>query len=180
PGDYVSVSGNGNNEGALRVSKPSGVSASGQGGSGTAFFNTGAGSSAGSRVTSFKAQMTLQTIADGTSNTLLFGEKHVRPTSWEGKNDDRSIYDGNNANNYRRFAGKNEKDDPLFSANGEDPHPLISDPLADDVDTTSPHYVPEVRNCLGFGPAGHPAGVQCAFADGSVKLLPFNIDLAVL
>src|SRR5438045_2047995 len=81
-----------------------------------------------------------------------------RPTSWEGKNDDRSIYDGNNANNYRRFAGKNEKDDPLFAANGEDPHPLISDPLADDVDTTSPHYFLDVRQCMGFGPAGHSAG----------------------
>src|SRR5438045_1250698 len=66
PGDYVSVAGNGNNEGTLRISKPSGVSAAGAAGTGTAFFNTGAGSSAGSRVTSFKAQLTLQGVVDGT------------------------------------------------------------------------------------------------------------------
>src|SRR5262249_51711497 len=59
PGDYVSVSGNGNNDGALRISKPSGVSASGTPGTGTAFFNTGAGDSLGARVTSFKSQMTV-------------------------------------------------------------------------------------------------------------------------
>jgi prepilin-type N-terminal cleavage/methylation domain-containing protein len=176
PGDYVSVSGNGNNEGAMRVSRPSGT-VNGQPVSGTGPFNA---SGLDARITSFRGQTNLAAIPDGTSNTLLFGEKHIRPTSWEGKNDDRSIYDGNNANNYHRFAGKNEPDDPLFAANGEDPHPLISNALADDVDPTSRDYFLDVRQCMGVGPAGHAGGVQFGLLDGSVRMLTFNTDLAAL
>jgi hypothetical protein len=46
----------------------------------------------------------MQTIIDGTSNTLMFGEKHVRPNSLRGKNEDRSIFGGQN-NSVRRMAG---------------------------------------------------------------------------
>jgi len=51
-----------------------------------------------------KGQVTLQKITDGTSNTLMFGEKHIRPNSMRGKNEDRSIY-GSNNDSVRRMAG---------------------------------------------------------------------------
>src|SRR5439155_1753880 len=55
-------------------------------------------------VTGWSSQVTLQGISDGTSNTLLIGEKHIRPTSLRGKNEDRSVFDGNR-NCWRRLAG---------------------------------------------------------------------------
>ena len=44
-------------------------------------------------------------ITDGTSNTFLFGEKHVRRDTKFGTREDRSVYTSSNNNNYRRYAG---------------------------------------------------------------------------
>src|SRR5262249_11416508 len=102
--DYAVVAGNGNNQGAMRIAIPSGT-INGKPASGNAAFNA---SGKGARVLSWKSQTTLQSITDGTSNTMLIGEKFIRiKSSFQGKNEDRSIYDGNNANNFHRFAGVN-------------------------------------------------------------------------
>ena len=55
-------------------------------------------------VLKWRGQLTMQTILDGTSNTLMFGEKHVRPNSLRGESEDRSVYGGQN-NSMRRMAG---------------------------------------------------------------------------
>src|SRR4029450_10721112 len=57
-------------------------------------------------VLSWRGQLNLLSISDGTSNTLMFGEKHIRPNSMRGKNEDRSIFGGQN-NSVRRRAGLN-------------------------------------------------------------------------
>jgi hypothetical protein len=43
-------------------------------------------------------------IAVGATNTFLFGEKHIRPNSLRGKNEDRSVFSGVR-NTHRRMAG---------------------------------------------------------------------------
>src|SRR5207237_4406020 len=53
---------------------------------------------------SWRGRLSLTSITDGTSNTLMFGEKHVRPNSLRGKNEDRSVFGGQN-NSVRRMAG---------------------------------------------------------------------------
>jgi prepilin-type N-terminal cleavage/methylation domain-containing protein len=58
----------------------------------------------GTTLLSFSGQLNMLTITDGTSNTLMFGEKHIRPNSLRGKNEDRSVYGGQN-NSIRRMAG---------------------------------------------------------------------------
>src|SRR5206468_2736399 len=45
---------------------------------------------------SWRGQLNLPSITDGTSNTLMFGEKHIRPNSLRGKNEDRSVFGGQN------------------------------------------------------------------------------------
>src|SRR5207253_1678688 len=60
---------------------------------------------AGTVITSWKSQTNLTAITDGTSNTLLIGEKHIRPSSRDGKVEDRSIFSGTNADAARRLAG---------------------------------------------------------------------------
>ena len=55
-------------------------------------------------VNTWTGKVTLQTISDGTENTLMFGEKHIRPASRRGKNEDRSVFGGQNQST-RRVAG---------------------------------------------------------------------------
>jgi prepilin-type N-terminal cleavage/methylation domain-containing protein len=53
---------------------------------------------------SWVGQLNLAAITDGTSSTTLVGEKHIRPNSLRGKNEDRSIYSGVR-NTHRRMMG---------------------------------------------------------------------------
>ena len=55
-------------------------------------------------VATWRGQVSLTSILDGSSNSLMFGEKHIRPNSLRGKNEDRSIFGGQN-NSVRRMAG---------------------------------------------------------------------------
>src|SRR5205823_13066779 len=52
----------------------------------------------------WRGQLNFRSIVDGTASTLMFGEKHIRPNSLRGKNEDRSIFGGQN-NSIRRMAG---------------------------------------------------------------------------
>lgn len=66
----------------------------------------------GGVVTSWRGRLGFHDILDGTSHTVLIGEKHIRmfnvtngtPLVW-GTADDRSVYTSTNDNNYRRFLG---------------------------------------------------------------------------
>ncbi|WP_040890605.1 DUF1559 domain-containing protein [Zavarzinella formosa] len=60
----------------------------------------------GTTMSSWRAgQFGFSGITDGLSNTTFFGEKHIRPASLRGKNEDRSIFGGQN-NSIRRMMGR--------------------------------------------------------------------------
>ena len=108
---------------------------------------------------SWRGQLNLLSILDGTSNTTLFGEKHVRPNSLRGKNEDRSVF-GGNRNNTRRMMG-------VSNVNG-DQRAL----LGPDVQTLA------VANS-SFGSA-HTGVTNFVFADGSVKAVRNTATLETL
>jgi prepilin-type N-terminal cleavage/methylation domain-containing protein/prepilin-type processing-associated H-X9-DG protein len=154
--DYASVSGTANNTGSMRIAIPegtvNGVSVSGNG----PFNNSGSNAF----VLKWRSQTSLATLrGDGTSNTMLVGEKHIRPNSFQGRNEDRSVFDSGNANNYRRFIGRN-------AANA---YPLVADPN----DQNSP-----LAN-QRFGSA-HTGSCQFVFGDGHVRAIRVSTDIDVL
>jgi prepilin-type N-terminal cleavage/methylation domain-containing protein len=111
-------------------------------------------------VNSYRPRLRLANITDGTSNTLFFGEKHIRPNSLRGKNEDRSIFGGQNNSN-RRCAGiqANKTTDirPLRPAN--DQNGLLA-------------------NTSFGGP--HPGVCLFVMGDGSVRKLNLNIQIVTL
>jgi prepilin-type N-terminal cleavage/methylation domain-containing protein len=111
------------------------------------------GSGAAATVPMFKGQVTLTGITDGTSNTLLVGEKQVPTVNFGVSVGDGSIYCGDHEWNYTRAVG------PTV--------PLAAGPT----DTTS------WQNKFG---SNHTGVVQFVLADGSVRSLATSTDTTVL
>jgi hypothetical protein len=119
------------------------------------------------------------TITDGTSNTLLVGEKYIRPNSFQGKNEDRSIYDGNNQNNFRRFIGRDMTSfRPVVYVATDPPNPIISDyRLQQNPTDPASGLAISLNQCFG-GP--HPGICMFVFCDGTVRGLRPSLSIDVL
>jgi prepilin-type N-terminal cleavage/methylation domain-containing protein len=111
-------------------------------------------------INSWKPKLRLANITDGTSNTLAFGEKHIRPNSLRGKNEDRSIFGGQN-NSTRRVAGIQQNNTanvrPLRPANDEN----------------------GANANQSFG-GPHPGICEFVMCDGSIRKLNLNVNIQTL
>jgi prepilin-type N-terminal cleavage/methylation domain-containing protein len=103
--------------------------------------------------------ITMADILDGTSNTILIGEKHVRMTTKFGGSEDRSVYGDTNANNYRRFTGLGS-DNVQYAISRDD----------------AVHVVQAVHNRC-FGSRHKDIACQFLFCDASVR--PFRETTSV-
>jgi prepilin-type processing-associated H-X9-DG protein len=162
-GDYACNSGNNstNNRpnGAMTVANAVGVHPDGK--TITGDFNR---SPLNTRITTLRGVINFASITDGTSNTLLIGEKHIRPSSRDGKNEDRTIFSGSNANTFSRLAGIPPAG--VAQVDGVMQYPLIQSEL-DETEATSKPPGPYDCNTAFGGP--HPGICMFLFCDGSVK-----------
>jgi prepilin-type N-terminal cleavage/methylation domain-containing protein/prepilin-type processing-associated H-X9-DG protein len=111
-------------------------------------------------VTTWRGRVTMTGITDGTSNTLMFGEKHIRPNSLRGRNEDRSVFGGQN-NSTRRVAG-------IQQNNTANVRPLAH-----------PHDQNGTFANQRFG-GPHSGVCMFVFCDGSVKPVKLSVNINVL
>lgn len=110
----------------------------------------------------------LRTVADGASKTYLVGEKYLEPRFYEtgeSPGDNESLYAGF-CSDLHRYAGMIERQRPVAGSLS----PFVA-PLHDAAEGTE-----GAPASARFGSA-HPAGFFMAFSDGSVHLMPFEINL---
>ena len=102
-------------------------------------------------------------LEDGTSNTLVIGEKYLRTDLYDGgtSSDDRGWADGWDPDTMRSTCFQ-----PLGDGDTEGFHPSLRFAYGDGVDVWN------------FGSA-HPGTFNAAFADGSVHTINFDIDIVL-
>jgi prepilin-type N-terminal cleavage/methylation domain-containing protein len=160
--DYAACAGNGNNDGIGANGVPNAEA------NGAMIGGKWEANAAIDRLLKWQGIVRIASITDGTSNTFLMGEKHVRRLNAAGTArfvygtaDDRTVYSMGNANNFRRFAG--------IGGDG------VSYSLGLYVDSNSVQAVDNRK----FG-SRHPSVCQFVLCDGSVKAIPNNIDIKIL
>jgi prepilin-type processing-associated H-X9-DG protein len=117
-------------------------------------------------------------IIDGTSNTFMIAEKFVRSDVYDATgslhySDDRGWSDGWDADTLRlsSLAPISDNDSTAFPADAN-----LARYFSDDF--SSGAVGNGIYNCYHFG-SPHTAGINAAFADGSVHLLAYDIDLVM-
>ena len=106
----------------------------------------------GTRVLAWRSQTTLMAITDGTSSTVLLGEKHI-PAGIPYPVGDGSVYASSNFINYKRLLG--------FG------NPLVSHPQESSFTFPLSYW--------RFG-GPHPGVVQFVICDGSVRAIKRSTD----
>jgi prepilin-type N-terminal cleavage/methylation domain-containing protein len=115
------------------------------------------------RIVSFRSRTNFSSISDGLSNTLLVGEKHVRPERFGRSSEDRAYYSGQSYITAQRSAGCTSINPQTGLCSGG------IRPLA-----PFPTYSGSNWSTIFGGP--HTGICQFVFCDGSVHTLSVSID----
>jgi prepilin-type processing-associated H-X9-DG protein len=118
------------------------------------------------RLKAWKPRVTMLMVTDGTSNTLMFGEKHIRRTSLDGRSEDRSVFNGDQETGpVSREAGhvRNGAGGVVGTVIAGTERPLTTNP--------TDGFQPSTR----FG-SYHTSVVNFVMVDGSVRGFRTSID----
>ena len=115
-------------------------------------------------------QVTLGKVRDGTSKTVMIGEKWIDPTVSRGRDSDRSVYSGNRSSS-RRILGQSQRTDEPTT------YRLLLNPK--DIAGFSLAEVPNQVPGHNFG-GPHPEVTQFVFVDGHVRPISVTADTSVL
>ena len=115
------------------------------------------------RIVSVRSRTSLASITDGTSNTFLIGEKHVRPDRFGKSAEDRAYYSGQSYVTAQRSAGCTAINPKTGLCVGS------IRPIAPFPTYAGPNWA------TIFG-SYHPGVCQFVFCDGSVHAISVNID----
>jgi prepilin-type N-terminal cleavage/methylation domain-containing protein/prepilin-type processing-associated H-X9-DG protein len=113
--------------------------------------------------------ISMKHMEDGTSHTILIGEKYVPSNAYTG---------GAYGDNFAWTRGAEWEGIRYVGANvdGENVDYMGLPPLNDDPTNNNPNARGEVAcACWNFGSA-HPSGFNAAFCDGSGRLIPYDVD----
>ncbi|MFM9009398.1 MAG: DUF1559 domain-containing protein [Planctomycetota bacterium] len=117
-------------------------------------------------------QVSMGKVSDGTSKTLMFGEKWIDPTVSRGRDADRSVYSGNRSS-VRRLTGVSASTDPKEKG----VYRLLLDPRNAAGFTLTD--VPNQNPGHNFG-GPHSGVTQFVFVDGHVQPVSNSADKDVL
>jgi prepilin-type N-terminal cleavage/methylation domain-containing protein len=129
-------------------------------------FDTGDSATVATIVYQWVPRIRMADIRDGSSNTVIVGEKHIRATNQAGRNEDRSVFNGDvEMGPVSRLGGV------VVNANGT-------------MDVASMRPLAKHAND-GFQPqqvfgSYHPGICQFAFVDGSVRAVRTDVDILTL
>jgi prepilin-type N-terminal cleavage/methylation domain-containing protein len=137
-----------------------------------ATFSGGVATSPNRIVSRWHSRTTFASVSDGLSNTLLLGEKHVRPNELGRSDQDGSVYNGHSGYHFFRRAGRAT----LAGGHFVD-RPLAQSPTEGTIRTGSP--LANVGPGQQFG-SYHLGVCQFALGDGSVRALRNSIDVVTL
>ncbi len=118
------------------------------------------------RIIEFRSRLNLMSITDGTSNTLLIGEKHVRPDRIGMSTEDRAYFSGQNFITAERSAGCTTIDTNGVCSGGLRP--------------LAPFPTFAGSNWARIFGSWHAGVTQFVMADGSVRALRNSIDVTTL
>ncbi len=159
--DYASCGGNDNATGAMMVATARGVTPQGQVVVANGIEGTFNRTPAGTRILSWQSQTNMASITDGTTNTILVGEKFVQKRNLNGRMEDRSVFNSANPGPYRRLLGDR----------GSMTYTIVSDVNSDAQSWPGCNF--------SFGSA-HPTVCQFVMVDGAVKAFRSSLSKDVL
>jgi len=125
-------------------------------------------------ISTYRSEVKIAQISDGTSNTIMIGEKYMNPNQYDtgaGCADNNSLFQGNDWDNNRWVVGTNESSNPR--SNGANARQINTTKVNERMPRQD---TPGFENCTKRFGSAHGAGFYSAYCDGSVHLVSYDID----